>query len=199
MLWYTCSLEYNFIIKATNKFSNIDNLKINIINDRNLNLSLQKHFIIQFILYSQFSQFSHSVVSNSLQPHGMKHTRPLCPSPIPGVYSNSCPLSWWCHPTISFSIIPFSSCLHWFPLGCKDLLAVQGTLKSLLQHHSSKASILWCSVFFIVQLSHPYMTTGKTTALTGRTFVGKVTSLKRLSDWTELNWKLSLSLFPIIF
>ena len=58
-----------------------------------------------------------------------------------------------------------------------DLLAVQGTLKSLLQHHSSKASILWCSAFFIVQLLHPYKTTGKTTALTRQTFVGKVTSL----------------------
>ena len=58
-----------------------------------------------------------------------------------------------------------------------DLLAVQGTLKSLLQHHSSKASILWYSAFFIVQLSHPYMTTGKTIALTRRTFVGKVMSL----------------------
>jgi len=58
-----------------------------------------------------------------------------------------------------------------------DLLAVQGTLKSLLQHHSSKASILWCSAFFIVQLSHPYMTTGKTIALTRRTFVGTVMSL----------------------
>jgi len=58
-----------------------------------------------------------------------------------------------------------------------DLLAVQGTLKSLLQHHSSKASILWCSAFFIVQLSHPYMTTGKTIALTKWTFVGKVMSL----------------------
>ena len=58
-----------------------------------------------------------------------------------------------------------------------DLLAVQGTLKSLLQHHSSKASILQCSAFFIVQLSHPYMTTGKTTALTRWTFVGKVMSL----------------------
>src|SRR5574341_638258 len=57
------------------------------------------------------------------------------------------------------------------------LLVVQGTLKSLLQHHSPKASILWCSVFFIVQLSHPYMTTGKTIALTRRTFVGKVMSL----------------------
>ena len=58
-----------------------------------------------------------------------------------------------------------------------DLLAVQGTLKSLFQHHSSKASILWCSAFFIVQLSHPYMTTGKTIALTRWTFVGKVMSL----------------------
>ena len=58
-----------------------------------------------------------------------------------------------------------------------DLLAVQGTLRSLLQHHSSKASILWCSAFFIVQLSHPYMTTGKTIALTRQTFVGKVMSL----------------------
>ena len=60
---------------------------------------------------------------------------------------------------------------------CLDLLAVQGTLRSLLQHHSSKASILWHSAFFIVQLSHPYMTTGKTIALTRRTFVGKVMSL----------------------
>ena len=58
-----------------------------------------------------------------------------------------------------------------------DLLAVQGTLKSLLQHHSSKAPILWCSAFFLVQLSHPYMTTGKAIALTRWTFVGKVTSL----------------------
>ena len=58
-----------------------------------------------------------------------------------------------------------------------DLLAVQGTLKSLLQHHSSKASIIWCSAFFMVQLSHPYMTTGKTIALTRWTFVGKVKSL----------------------
>ena len=58
-----------------------------------------------------------------------------------------------------------------------DLLVVQGTLKSLLQHHSSKASILWCSAFFVVQLSHPYMTTGKTIALTKQTFVGKLISL----------------------
>ena len=64
-----------------------------------------------------------------------------------------------------------------FMMDWLDLLAVQGTLKSLLQHHSSKASILWCSAFFIVQLSHPYMTTGKTIALTGWTFVDKVMSL----------------------
>ena len=143
----------------------------------------------------------------------MQHTRPPCPSPTPRVYSNSCPLSQWCHPTISFSVIPFSH-LQSFPASgsfpvsqfftsggqsicisasaCPSneylglisfrmdwlaLLAVQGTLKSLLQHHISKASILLCSAFFIVQLSHPYMTTGKTIALTRRTFVGKVMSL----------------------
>jgi len=60
-------------------------------------------------------QSSRSVVSDSLQPHGLQHTRPPCPSPTPGVYSNSCPLSWWCHPTISSSVIPFSSCLQPFP------------------------------------------------------------------------------------
>ena len=60
-------------------------------------------------------QFSHSVVSDSLRPHGLQHTRPSCPSPAPGVYSNSCPLSRWCHPTISSSVIPFSSCLQSFP------------------------------------------------------------------------------------
>ena len=60
-------------------------------------------------------QFSHSVVFDSLQPHGLQHTRPPCPSPTPGVYSNSCPLSWWCHSTISSSVIPFSSCLQSFP------------------------------------------------------------------------------------
>ena len=114
----------------------------------------------------------------------------------PRVCSNTCPLSQWCHPTISSSVSPFSSCLHsfsasgsfpvsrlfasggqsirasasasvlsvnirgWFPLDWFDL-AVQGTLKSLLQHYSSKASVLWCSTFFMIQPSHPYMTTGK--------------------------------------
>ena len=60
-------------------------------------------------------QFSRSVVSDSLQPHGLQHIRPPCPSPTPKVYSNSCPLSWWCHLTISSSLIPFSSCLQSFP------------------------------------------------------------------------------------
>ena len=153
-----------------------------------------------------------SVVSNSLPPHGLLNARPPCPSPNPRVYSNSCPLSQWCHPTISSSVIPFSSCLqsspsvgsflmsqlfyitwpkYWsfsfsispsneysglisFRMNCLDLLAVQGTLKSLLQHHSSKASILQHSAFSIVQPSHPYMTTGKTTTLTIRIFAGKV-------------------------
>ena len=60
-------------------------------------------------------QFSRSVVSNSLWPHGLQHARPPCPSPAPGAYSNSCPLSWWCHPTISSSVVPFSSRLQSFP------------------------------------------------------------------------------------
>ena len=158
-------------------------------------------------------QFSCSVMSNSLWPHGLQHDRPPCPSPTPGVYLNSCPLSWWCYPIISSSVIPFSFHLQsfpesgsfqmsqffpsggqsnggslstsvlpmntqdWFPLVWLDLLEVQETFKSLLQHHSSKASILQCSAFFIVQLSHPYMTTGKTIPLTRQTFVGKGISL----------------------
>ena len=78
----------------------------------------------------------------------------------------------------STSVLPNEhSGLISFRMDCFDLLAVQGTLKSLLQHHSSKASILQCSVFFMVQLSYPYMTTGKTIALTRRTFVAKVMSL----------------------
>ena len=81
--------------------------------------------------------------------------------------------------SFSFSISPSNeySGLVSFKMDWLDLLAVQGTLKSLLQHHSSKASILQCSAFFIVQLSYPYLTTGKTIALTRRTFAGKVRSL----------------------
>ena len=137
-------------------------------------------------------------MSNSSRSHEPQHARPPCPSPTPRVQPNSCQWSQWCHPVISSSVVPFSSCpqsfpasgsfqmsqlfasggqsigvststsvlpmniQHWSPLGWTT---VQGTLKSLLQHHSSKASILLHSAFFIVQLSHPYMTTGKTIAL----------------------------------
>ena len=154
-------------------------------------------------------------MSDSLRPHGLQHARPPCPSPTPRVYSNSCSLSRWCHPTISSSVVPFSSCLQSFPasgsfpmnqffasggqsfwsfsfsigpsneyswlisfrMDWLDLLAVQRILKSLLQHYISKTSILQHSAFFIVQLSHPYMTTGKTIALTRWIFVDKVMSL----------------------
>jgi len=88
-------------------------------------------------------------------------------------------IRWQKYWSFSFSISPSSeySGLISFRMDWLDLLAVQGTLKSLLQHHSSKASILWCSVVFMVQLSHPYMTTEKTMALTRQPFVGKVMSL----------------------
>ena len=146
-------------------------------------------------------QFSRSVMSDSLRPHESQHARPPCPSPSPGVHSNSRPLSE-CHAAISSSVIPFSSCpqslpasvfsnestlrMRWpkywsfsfsiipfkeipglisFRMDWLDLHAVQGTLKSLLQHHGSKASIRRYSHFFMVQLSHPYMTTRKTIAL----------------------------------
>ena len=148
------------------------------------------------------SQFSPSVMSDSLRPHESQHARPPCPSPAPRVHPNSCASSRWCHPAISSFVVPsppapnpsqirvFSNeltfCMRWpkywsfsfrispsnahpglisFRMDWLDLLAVQGTLNSLLQHHSSKASILQHSAFFTVQLSHPYMTTGKTIAL----------------------------------
>ena len=68
-------------------------------------------------------QFSHSVMSDSLQPHGLQHARPPCPSPTPGVYSNSCPLSRWCHPAISSSVVPFSSCPQSFPASGSFLMS----------------------------------------------------------------------------
>ena len=117
-----------------------------------------------------------------------KHLILCCPlllppsiSPSIRVFSNESVLHiWWSkYWSFSFSTSPsieYSGLIS-FRMDSLDLLAVQGTLKSLLQHHSSKASILQCSTFFIVQLSHPYMTTGKTIALTRQTFVGKVMSL----------------------
>ena len=106
----------------------------------------------------------------------------LLPSIFPsiGVFSNESALGRWPkYWSFSFNISPSNEHpgLISFRMDWLDLLAVQGTLKSLLQYHSSKASVLQCSAFFIVQLSHPYMTTGKTIALTRRTFVGKVMSL----------------------
>ena len=146
-------------------------------------------------------------MSNSLQPHGLQHARPPCPSPTPGACSNSCPSNhlMLCRhfllllpsifPSIrvcskesvllirwskywSFSISPSNeySGLISFRIDSLDPLAVQGTLKHLLQQHSSKASILQCSAFLMVQLSHPYRTTGKTIALTRWTFVSQVMS-----------------------
>ena len=141
------------------------------------------------ILLIHSVQFSHSVVSNSLQPHESQHTRPPCPSPSPWEHPYSHPSSPWCHPEISWWVVPFFSCPQSFPgsgvlsnksnlhMRCPkywsfsfsiipskeipglisfrmdwlDLLVVHGTLKNLLQHHSSNASILRSSAFFIVQ------------------------------------------------
>ena len=122
-------------------------------------------------------------VSDTIQPsHPLSSPSP--PAPVPPsirVFSNESVLCmrWPNYWRFSFSISPSSQHpgLISFRVDCLDLLAVQGTLKSLLQHHSSKASILRSSTFFIVQLSHPYMTTGKTVALTRQTFVDKVMSL----------------------
>ena len=164
----------------------------------------------------QFSsvQFSHSVVSNSLQPEESQHARPPCPSPTPGVHSNSRPSSQWSHPAISSSVVPFSSCPQslpasesfpmrqlftwggqstgvsalasflpkntqdWSPLEWTGWISLQSKgLWRVFSNTSSKASILRHSAFFTVQLSHPYMTIGKTIALTRQTFVGKVMSL----------------------
>ena len=138
----------------------------------------------------QFISVAHSCLT--LQPHALQHARLPCPSPTPRVYSNSCPLSWWCHPTISCSVVPFCSCLqsysasgsfqmsvicirwpkYWsfsfsispsneysglisFRMDWLVLFVVQGPLKSLLQHHSSKPSILQGSAIIILKLSHP--------------------------------------------
>ena len=105
----------------------------------------------------------------------------LLPSIFPSIriFSSESALHirWPKYWSFSFSLSNEHPGLISFRMDWLDLLAVQGTLKSLLQHHSSKASILWCLAFFIVQLSHPYMTTGKTIALTRHTFVGKVMSL----------------------
>ena len=163
-----------------------------------------------------FSQFSSvTQLCPTLQPHEGQHSRPPCPSPTPRVHPNPCPSSRWCHPTILFSVIPFSSCPQsfptsgsfpvsqlfvsggrstgvsaltsvlpmntqdWSPLGWTGWISLQSKGLSRVFSNTTvqKASILRCSVFFIVQLSHPYMTTGKTIALTRWTIVGKIMSL----------------------
>ena len=157
-------------------------------------------------------QFNHSVVSDSFRPHGPQHTRPPCPSPTPGVYPNSCPLSRCCHPTISSSVVPFSLCLQSFPApGSFQLSQLFASVSqsigvsastSVLPMNTQDPSPLgwtgWISLqskglsrvfsnttvqkhqFFSTQVSsqsNSHMTTGKTIALTRRTFVGKVMSL----------------------
>ena len=119
-----------------------------------------------------------------------KHIRFFCTPLSPGACSNSCSLRWWCYLTVASSAIPFSSSFSFsirtsndysglisFRIDWFGFLAVQRTLKSLLQHHSSKASILRHSVLCMVQLSNPYMIMGKTIALSVWIFVGKVMSL----------------------
>ena len=119
-------------------------------------------------------------LGDAIQPSHHCHPLLLLPSIFPSirVFSSESVLRirWPKYWSFSFSISPSNeySGLISFRMDWLDLLGVQGTLKSLLQHHSSKASILSCSAFFIVQLSHPYMTTGKAIALTSQTFVGKV-------------------------
>ena len=141
----------------------------------------------------------------TLRPHEPQHTRPPCPSPSPGVYSISCPLSWWCHPAISSSVVPFSSFPQSFPASgsfpMSQLLAsggqsigvsasasvfpmniqdwLVGSPCSLRDSQESSLAPQFKSIsssalsFFMVQLLHPYMTTGKTIALTIWNFVGK--------------------------
>ena len=159
-------------------------------------------------------QFCCSVMFDSLRPHGLQHNRLPCPSPTPRACSHSCPLSRLCHPTISSSVVPFSSCFQYFPASGSFPMSeffdqVAKILELRLQHQSFQwifrtdfiyvwligspcsqrdsqessptsqfeTSILHHLAFFTVQLLHPYMTTGKTTALTRRNFVGKVMSL----------------------
>ena len=137
-------------------------------------------------IYHQLPEFTQTHVhwvGDAIQPSHPLLSPSSPPSIFPsiGVFLNESALriKWPKYWSFSFNISPFNeySGLISFRMDYLDILAVQETLKSLLQHHSSKASILWCSAFFIVQLSHPYMTTGKTIALTRQTFVGKVMSL----------------------
>ena len=166
-------------------------------------------------IYTHISvQFSHSVVSDSLRPHELQHARSPCPSPTPRVHSNSRPLSWWCHPAISSSVVPFSSCPQsfpasgsfqmsqffasgdqsigvsasasvlpmniqdWSPLGWTGWISLQSKgLSRVFSNTTVQKHQLFGAQLSSQSNSRPYMTTGKTIALTRRTLVGKVMSL----------------------
>ena len=188
------------------------NVNLELLRSRLNQLIVDAKPVCAFDLYSSV-QFSRSVMSDSFQPHGLQHTRPSCPSPTPGAYSDSCPLNQWCHPTILSSVVPFS-CLQSFPasgsfqmsqffasggqrfggsasasvlpMNIQDWFPSGWTVWISFWTRDSqesspapqfKTSILRRSAFFIVQLSHPYMTSGKAIALNRWTFVGKEISL----------------------
>jgi len=173
------------------------------------------HWCLILKVHLRLVLLSHSVVPDSLQPHGLQHARLSCPSSSPRACSNPCPLSQWYHPMTSSSVAHFISCLQsfpasgsfqmsqifasggqsigasasasvfpmsiqdWFPLGLTGFISLlfKEFSRVFSSTNSSKASIFQCSTLFFVQLSHPYMTTGKTTALIIWTFVGKAMSL----------------------
>ena len=206
-----------YLVSSSTKYfwSTYSMPRIYIINEYILKININcfgagkwKNCLLVFYVIFIFSsvQFIHSVVSDYLRPSGLRHARLACPSPTPGAYLNSWPLSWWCHPTISSSVIPFSSCLQLFPasgsfpvsqfftsgsqrigvsalasilpMSIQDWISLQlKGLNSLHQQHSSKTSVLLHSAFSMDQLTHPYMTTGKNIALTRQNFVGQVMSL----------------------
>ena len=150
----------------------------------------------------EFAQIHVHCIGDAIQPsHPLSSPSP--PSIFPSIrgFSNESALRirWPKYWSFSFSICPSNeySGLISFRMDWLDLLAVQGTFKSLLQHHSSKASILQCSAFFIVQLSHPYMTTGQNVTLAMQTFVGNVTSLlfNMLSRFVIAFFSLGASVF----
>ena len=143
----------------------------------------------------EFTQTHVHRVGDAIQPsHSLSSPSPPAPNPsqhqslFQWVHSSHEVAKYW---SFSFSIIPSKEIpgLFSFRMDWLDLLAVQGTLKSLLQHHSSKASVLWHSAFFTVQLSHPYMTTGKTIALTRRTGWGGGSNLE--NHCCSLGWEVA--------
>ena len=173
------------------------------------------YFWYSMLISNIVAKFSCSVVSDSLQPHGLQHVRLPCPSPTPGVYSDSCLSHWWCHPTISSSIVTFSShrqsfpasgsyqmsqffasggqsigvsastsvlpknIQDWFPLGLTGWISLlsKALSRAFSNTTGEKHQFFGAQLAFIVQLSHPYLTTGKNIALTRQTFVSKVMSL----------------------